>query len=425
MNFLSDNWNVSGTDFDEFKENLSKLANHTKFIRVNMDECHFLNITDIGTELAAVCLSGKNLWKKTKNLLSLRKFEFAEDSLITCGYEEDVSKEAICNGLLLTTSKKYMSLARNKKLLNSGKYIPVSEKAINTIANRISYGGYEFSKNGLVRDIAIANGFSKPTPVYMIIREDCDVENQKLFAIMSDKYRIISQETMLNIIDMIKKVSSTELGTATCSYWEISHSITKIYIDFAEHGKELAKEYGLPIDIIPGIMLETSDIGDCSFRLKGYYKIDEHLTYMKNEYSQIHTGAVDEVRIVNEAVENIFPEYRTYPEKLANLMSIDLVDKSIPVPKKIKKLSSLYRDISRKIGLVAAIGKKREKLLIDQMIESINPDLDYTAYDIAMNFLTLSSSINTKDKRVLESIAKVSKHVLDYYFEEYNEFLLF
>lgn len=84
-------------------------------------------------------------------------------------------------------------------------------------------------------------------------------------------------------------------------------------------------------------------------------------------------------------------------------------------------MTSLYRDVSRKIGLVKAIGKKREKSLIDQLIAGINPEIDYTAYDIAQTFLTLSSTIEVENKSVVELISNTVRNVIEYNFDDKDD----
>ena len=105
-------------------------------------------------------------------------------------------------------------------------------------------------------------------------------------------------------------------------------------------------------------------------------------------------------------------------------MEIDIVDDSMKPAVKKRILSSLYRKISREIGLVKAITKAKEKVLMEQLIDSINTDLSYTAYDIAITFLTLASYVETENKGVIEAIAKTAPAVMKFKFVEEEEDLL-
>lgn len=238
---------------------------------------------------------------------------------------------------------------------------------------------------------------------------------------MSDKYTVIPQETVLDIIDKVTAEALKDLGRTECNNWLIDHSVTRIYLDFPDCGSDFAEEYKLPDEMVPGIMIETSDIGDSSLRLKGYFRLGGNLTYVENEFTQIHTGELKMSDVIDVVADKIFPEYRIYPEKLAKFMMIDITEPSMTKAARIKKMTSLYRDVSRKIGLVKAIGKKREKSLIDQLIAGINPEIDYTAYDIAQTFLTLSSTIEVENKSVVELISNTVRNVMEYNFDDKDD----
>jgi hypothetical protein len=417
MEFLKDDWMIQGTTLAEFEEKLRDFSNNTEVKKRNMNEFQFLNVTDIGSDLIGIPLDPKSLWKQTKASMTLKKFPVNQNS-VSAKYDAETTAEAFTNGLFVMFSKKKFGPSMTANNFKDGKYCPISEKALNTIANRIKFGGSNFSKPCLVRDLTIANYFSKPVPVYTIERTDPDSGSAKIFAVMSNKYTHIEQDMLLIIIKHILEEAKRDLGAGVCNDWYIDHSITRVYIDFEEYASQITKDYGLPDEMVPGIMIETSDIGDCSLRIKGYFRLGGNLTYMEKEFSQIHSGELDLEKLLITVSDHIFPEYRIYPEKLANLMLIDLVDSTMSKAQKIKTMTMYYRDISKKIGLVKAIGKKREKALIDQLILGINPEIDYTAYDVAETFLTLSSTLVIENRSVVDSVSKVVRNVLDYEFKE-------
>lgn len=420
MGFLSDNWSKTGKDIDEFKEEIKKLSIQTKIEEVNMDDFNFLNITDTGADLFAFPLNTRNLWRKTKTSFSLKKMPINR-CIINSYYDNTTTDEALTNGLMVCFSDKKLSAAKINDNLHNGFYMPISEKAIGTISNRIRHGGSSFSEPGLIRDLVIASKFSKPISVYVVQRIDPDTNKAKVFAVMSDKYTVIPQETVLDIMNKVSAEASKDLGKTECNNWLIDHSVTRIYLDFPECGSDFAEEYKLPDEMIPGIMIETSDIGDSSLRLKGYFRLGGNLTYVENEFTQIHSGELKMSDVIDVVTDKIFPEYRIYPEKLAKFMTIDITDDSMSKAAKIKKMTFLYRDVSRKIGLVRAIGKKREKALIDQLIAGVNPEINYTAYDVAQMFLTLSSTIEVENKSVVELISNTVRNVMEYNFDSKDD----
>jgi len=418
MDFLSDTWAIEGKEYDEFKEQLEKFEKQTIIKEIPMDEFSFLSISDMGVGYMAYPMGTGTVWKKNKTSLSLKMLPVNKDMFIMNGYGDDVVNESFDNGLFTIFSKKKLTMPKISKSINEGEFLPVSAKAISTIANRIKYGGSNFFTDRLIRDMAIASHFDKPIPVSAVLRTDSESGKQKVFAVMSEKYTIIPQKTIISIIDKISKEAEADLGKTVISDWYIDHSVTRINLDFPEKAEEIAETYSMAESMVPGIMIETSDIGDCSLRLRGYFKIGSYTVYTKNEYVQIHSGKFDEAEAVNAATGKIFPEYMSYPKKLVSLMAIDITDDSMSSAMKIKKMTKAYKDVSKKIGLVKEIGKKREKPLMEQLINGINTDISYTAYDVAMTFLTLPKMILSDNKNLIRSIAKITVNTLDAFDEE-------
>lgn len=425
-NFLNDMWEITGTDIESFKEELENIEKKTVVEEVKMDEVYFLSISDFGTGYTAVPLQADSIWRKTKSSLLLKRYDIDKDTYLHKGYEESTVDEAFINGLFLTASKKRLSQNKIKEMISNGSYIPVSQKAMGTISNRISKRGNGFLSEDLIRDLAIAKKFDKPIPVSVVSRLDPEKNVKKVFAVMSNKYSAIPQKTILEILEKIEEEGETDFGKAECVGWSINHSLTRIYVEFPECGEEFAETYGYPDKIIPGIMIETSDIGDCSLRVRGYYRDDvtKMIFYMEDECVQMHVGDIDTEEILKMVKMNIFAKLTWYPEHLAELMQIDIVNDSMRPVEKKRIMSSLYRRISREIGLVKAITKAREKILIEQLIDSINTDIDYTAYDVAITFLTLASYVETENKGVIEAIAKTAPAVMNFKFVEEEEDLL-
>lgn len=426
--FLSDLWEINGNDFDSFREELQKFEKRTCLDIVNMADVYFLSVSDLGTGFTAVPLHSDSIWKKTKRSLSLKQFEIDKSVYCEKGYDELAVNEAFSNGLFMAVSEKKLGPAKVKNMISDASYVPVSDKAMSTISNRISHSGYGFFSERLIRDLSIVKKFDKPVPVSVISRIDPDSGLKKVFAVMSKKYTAIPQTVIIDVLDQVVKEAEDDMGKAECAGWTISHSLTRIYIEFPEAAEDISNVYKLPDQMIPGLMLETSDIGDCSLRVKGYFKFPSAgtVSYMENEYSRIHSGEINIEELLKAAKHEIFPRYTQYPEHLAKLMMHDVVDASMAPMLRTKKMASLYRKISKDIGLVKAIGKAREKNLLDQLIMSINPEIIYTAYDVAMTFLTLAKSVETENKGVIEAIAKTAPAVMkyDFGFEEEEDDLL-
>lgn len=427
-NFLNDEWMETGDNFDSLKEGIKKMEKATEIEEVMMNDIYFLSVSDFGTEYCAIPLHADECFRKTKASLSLKKYSIEPENYVKAGYESEDVAAAFQNGLFMSTSNKKLSAAKIKKMIEDGSYVPVSEKAMSTISNRISHFGFGFFSERLIRDLSISSKFDKPIPVSVISRKDPDSGLKKVFAVMSQKYTAISQEVLLKVVnDLLKE--ETSLGEAVCNSWSISHSVTRVYIEFPEKEKEFTELYELLEPMIPGIMLETSDIGDCALRMRGYFRFETNnfVNYMEEEYARIHSGVFDFSELVDAIKTSIFPKYCTYPEHLAKLMTMDITSEEMSPADKLKAITKVYRKMSREIGLVRAIGKNREKNLISQMIDSYDVEsktLNYTAYDVVMDFLSLPSRIESANGSVVEALAKLAPQIMTFNFQEKEEELL-
>ena len=427
MNFLRDDYMEIGNDFETFEKELKTFSiENTRVKTVNMNEIYFLSVSDFGTELVAVPLHAANIWKKTKTALSLKKYPIEKNLFEEKGYDPDVNTESIGNGLYMLFSKKKLSAAKLKEAIYNGDFIPVSEKAMSTISSRVNCFGNGLFSEHLIRDLAVAKKFDKAIPVSVVLRKDSDTGLEKVFAVMSQKYTEIPQSLIIDLISSITKTAEKDLGKTICAGWSISHSVTRYYMEFPEAGDELKITYDIPYKMVPGVMIETSDIGDCSLRVRGYYRITDtnSIFYMEEEYAQMHIGEVSAEEMMKSVNSIIFPKFTFYPERLAKLMMIDIVTEEDSPATKKRVLSSLYRKVSREIGLVKAIKKNKEKVIMEQLIEEINDDLSYTAYDVAMTFLTLPNQIETKNKALIDAVSKTVVNVFTYPFDEKEENLL-
>lgn len=418
MEFLNDLWEVKGNRLEDFYDELKTLEKQTKAIPVNMDNYHFFSVSESEEGFLGIHLKEDTLWKKTKNSLTLRKREVAMSDFAKVGYSDEVIHQAFDSGLFLSYSSKIkkVSARKEKEMIEKGMFIPVSEKAMSTISSRINVRGNGFFNERLLRDMMIAKKFNKPVPTRLVVRTDMHTGLEKVFAVMSDKYTVIKQSIIKKIIDEITKAAKMDFGETKCYCWNIDHSITRLYLEFPDFAEEFKETYleESEDEIIPGIFIETSDIGDCSFRMKGYYRLacNNTIIYMEEEYSRIHTGEISEEEILKAAKEVIFPKFGYYLDCMLNLMKIDITNDHMDDKAKVKAMKKAYRKVSKDMGLVKAIGKTREKQVMDMLISSINPDINYTGYDVAMSFLSVPEYVDLDNKSTIEAYRKATVHAL-------------
>ena len=164
-----------------------------------------------------------------------------------------------------------------------------------------------------------------------------------------------------------------EVSRQTVSKWESGSS-------FPEMEKEYEDTYGIS-GAIPGLFIETSDIGMCAFRLKGFIEMNKIAVFTRDEYSRIHTGSIDIESVIDTAKKKILPEMKYFPERLADLMNIDITDDSMTYDErkafiliKMKESKVLNDEVSFNFwnsNLKQLEGKKQETPVNTQVSQNI------------------------------------------------------
>ena len=320
---LLDSWRTSGNSFEELRETLRSMTKHTKFLRWHSADVELLSFIDERTitkedgeipVVASYLLTPGNLPTSHPD----RPFDSDVKAYRIAGIEEKLIKE--------WTNEVKLAIVFNDD--NNEKHSKVfyltSTNALQTM-DRFGLAGDAFSHPSLERDLLIAKCFEKDLGVTVIAR----VVNgkKKIFSILSDKYAHLDQDVIFDVVEEIEK--SGEMGEAKCHNWEVSNFFTKLYVEFPKKAEELSTLYGLKREMIPGLLITTSDTGDSSFSVKGTWRIGSSNSLIINgEVKRKHSGKIDTNEILKDVSEKIFAEYAKLPEALCNLASKDITDPS-------------------------------------------------------------------------------------------------
>lgn len=204
---------------------------------------------------------------------------------------------------------------RNDKAIT---YI-VSRYALPTLGQRIELKGKAMMEPSPERDAFIAKKLDQPEKIQFIIKNAGGLT--KTFMAASDRYKPLPLTAITDAYRMIQEDSS--LGTMQCEEWSIDHSMSRIKFTFSGYSgvQDIADLYGIPEDELPrpGFEVISSDIGDCSFIIRGFWKIGGGLLYTK-EVAKKHSGSVKVEEAVELARRSIFGEYPNMVRKLMELM---------------------------------------------------------------------------------------------------------
>jgi hypothetical protein len=110
----------------------------------------------------------------------------------------------------------------------------------------------------------------------------------------------------------------------------------------------------------------------------GTFKIRNAVVYSE-VYKRKHSGSVDVETILKEIESAVFSRYSVFPQRLTELLDIDIVSPAIVI-----------EDILRQIDFVS-IGKRIACKFEEALIAELNPTVNYTAYDLCMAILDLPS----------------------------------
>lgn len=227
------------------------------------------------------------------------------------------------------------------------------------------------------RDAYIMSRYVKaPADVKIVIRRNSSGNNaiHKVFAMPTSTYKHFDQHILL---DMLHELEA-DLGKAHCQFWIINHFLTQIWLTFPEKAADICKVYGLPETLTPGVLLETSDTGDCSVRAVAFWERTACSHARIGIYEREHRGKITEEDILAGMHGNLMPHYTKLPNRLCELLTIDLDD---PV--------AAIEAVFQMAHIKKLLGKKRSENLMDVMTGLVSGRTSMTGYELAMMFMDL------------------------------------
>ena len=261
----------------------------------------------------------------------------------------------------------------------------------------------------LERDLLSARYLNNNNEISFIVR---DVEGvKKVFAALSGNYAYVPQSFLCDVINRVQ--SESKLGTVVCNDWNVSNQLAEIYLEFPDKAEEIATVYELNDDIVPGLYLAKSDVGECSITVRATYRINKSALVITDEIKRKHSGKIDIDELLNDIDELTYSKYTKLPDKLCELLATDITN---PAWEKLsaakflsineKTVKKAIKNVFNQIGMVAAIGKKNEKALYEQLCEELDYSLYFTAYDIIMSIMMLPDRVSGLTKTCKENLSK-------------------
>lgn len=409
--FMRDDFCASGSDLAEFQKTLKEVSEHTFIKKISTCDLTLLSLRQLqhqqnGTVIGLWKLPAGNPWID-KNNAGLQNCFLKTEKILSCGDFQGLIDE------MVNTTKTMF-------LLNDEIYF-ASSNVFDSLGTRAGVRGDMLFEPCLERNLCIAKGLGKEAnlkdnaTLIGIQYNKC----KKILYIPTEKYTYVPQ-TCLN--DILKQLENSPLGEYTCKRWNIDHNITQIWIEFPEKAEELRQVYHLREELIPGLYLASSDTGKSALKAIGTWRVGTSISYdvagfgentQGTHGSRKHTGAIDAAAFCDKVDKEVFSKQKNLPEALCELMSLDITDPNwnLNFKKDIKKnreaVATAIKGCFAQIGMVAAIGKSREKELYELLCQELDPTIAYTAYDIAMTIMGLSGRVSGLSKTAEHNLAKV------------------
>lgn len=377
-NQLHDTYSLKGTSMEKFFEEIERMDNITHYETIPSGVINLLSVDSENTtsERAMVYQYSANEPRKVRNV-NIEK-------LNKQGADKDLINETINDSKLL--------------LLIGKRLFFTSESMLKTLSSRVNIAGERFYTPTHARNAYIAETMrDKPFNTKLMYRID-DNGVKKVFALFSQRYAVVPQVILKSIIENFTNDESGDesLGKCSCINWEVTNFKSGIYVEFPEKAKDMAKLYGLPDEIIPGLYLATSDVGECSVTAQETWRIKNSLSLGKT-YKRVHKGSIDSLSVLSEIKRNIFETYTEVPERLCELLTKEVSD-----PKKAFKMFFEQHNMSEKVG------KDISEKLLSELSAEINPSLSYTAYDIATTIMELPARCSGLCETTMQKLQNVA-----------------
>lgn len=321
----SENWAMTGEGYELLKTMLTDFADVTKSAKIKASEL--------------------TLWTKKD-----------ESYYYSHKKNQRGSAPTAENSTLFGWNKKVYDLASNA--------IPALGVRLDLTGEGLLHASW--SRDHFLQELIDANKNS----LTMITRFD-----NKVFGVFSEKYTYIPQTELLKIVDE----AILDIGNSTINFWA-DHWKTVIHLRFKEKAEELSDAYGLPDTIIPGIIISTSDTSDSSISISETWETKEGMLIGK-KVSRKHMGNANIADVIENMKKTIFAGYKYVPEKMAELLTID-----------IKSIDSEH--IFKKLKADKILGSKRMKELCGQIDLEINGVPHLTAYGVVIRMMSVPDRVS-------------------------------
>lgn len=288
----------------------------------------------------------------------------------------------------------------------------VGESAMATLCKN---AGLKTSRPTLVRDLAIEEGLLKESGKMTLVTRsemstDTGMKCKKIFACMSGRYNPIPLRIVPDAADRL--IDEAVLGKGVVTSWIVDHNIARIHIEFPDAAEDYAELYKTENLFIPGIEITSSDTGFSSVFVRSTLRREDSRYYViADEFARKHSGKITAEEILDLANKTVLTDLRLLPEKLSKLMGQVITPEPLSGPRSKARnrnaVADVIKNVAKELDLKSALGLSRTNALCEEMMKEINPEIVYSAYDVACNFMSIPDRVSGLGDGVMTELKKL------------------
>ena len=233
---------------------------------------------------------------------------------------------------------------------------------------------------------------------------------KKIFACMSGRYNPIPLRIVPDAADRL--IDEAVLGKGVVTSWIVDHNIARIHIEFPDAAEDYAELYKTENLFIPGIEITSSDTGFSSVFVRSTLRREDSRYYViADEFARKHSGKITAEEILDLANKTVLTDLRLLPEKLSELMGQVITPEPLTGPRSKARnrnaVADVIKNVAKELDLKSALGLSRTNALCEEMMKEINPEIVYSAYDVACNFMSIPDRVSGLGDGVMTELKKL------------------
>lgn len=373
---------------------------------------------DFGRWYYAMCRANDKLNFPSEEGNETKEMEWTKMQLKTAVIERfPYEKFKTTSNKKKTINKKLLAELQSTGLLfadvTKNRLYIVSRHALPTLGQRVRASGDFLLESSFARDILLMSLFANSKMVKFIVRAQDKLS--KIFMVTTATYNELPLTMIEQLYFLFAKASG--FNGMTCDGWMLNHSISCIRFSFdnntvidelrTAYEEELETfdyTYGLDVLPKPGIEIKSSDIGDCAFIVRGYWKFPHTILYTE-EVARKHSGKFTSEDLITEVKNTIFSRYTELPKALIRLLRVEITPEAIStVFHNRERLDSRIHTLQTAIERLEQEKDADQTQLENFKKELANCEKEYTRMD---NDMALAIK---RHKTLLENIVLTTLH---------------